>query len=642
MKKKKILFHSNNSRAYTGFGKNAKNIIKYLYSTGKYEIVEFAAGLNWSNADLQKLPWKAFGTLPDDQNLINELNKDPGLARHVSYGSMNIDKVILQEKPDIYFGVEDIWAFTCCNLFDKPYWNKIHCFVHTTLDSLPILPDAIKYAEKIKNYFVWAKFAETALHNLGHKHVKTLHGAVDIDHFYRLEENKRLELRKKFKIPEKAYVIGFVFRNQLRKSVPNLIEGFKQFLNENPSIDAYLLLHTHWSEGWDIPNLIKEKGLDSKRVLTTYFCRQCFEYEIKPFVGQDLDCPYCGTSKAQITTNVVAGVNETQLNEIYNLMDVYCHPFTSGGQELPIQEAKMAELITLVTNYSCGEESCSPESGGLPLDWAEYREPGTQFIKASTYPSSICKQLKKVYEMKPFTKRGLERKSRQYVLDNYSTEKIGRELEKIFDDLPEIDYNFDFKADLKNPDAIIPDNPDDKEWILSLYREILKIQDPEKGLDDWMSKLKQGVSRQQIHEFFKHVARQENSKNASQPEIKLEELFEIERSEKKLALVLPQSIGDIVIATSLLKSARQLYEGWRIYFITDPKYNEILEPLVPKYIDKLVPFHPQFEQQMWMEGFDSHKGVVDVVKYLHFSTQRQLNYLNNGEDKIGFNINAIN
>ena len=74
-------------------------------------------------------------------------------------------------------------------------------------------------------------------------------------------------------------------------------------------------------------------------------------------------------------------------------MDVYCHPFTSGGQEIPIQEAKLTELITLVTNYSCGEDNCTPQSGGLPLEWNEYREPGTQFIKASTIPSSISKQL---------------------------------------------------------------------------------------------------------------------------------------------------------------------------------------------------------------------------------------------------------
>ena len=99
------------------------------------------------------------------------------------------------------------------------------------------------------------------------------------------------------------------------------------------------------------------------------------------YIGQKKQCPHCSSKDSLETTNISNGVNEKQLNEIYNLMDVYCHPFTSGGQEIPVQEAKLAELITLVTNYSCGEDCCTKESGGLPLDWAEYREPGTQFIK---------------------------------------------------------------------------------------------------------------------------------------------------------------------------------------------------------------------------------------------------------------------
>ena len=43
-KKKKILFHSNHSKAFTGFGKNCKNVLTYLHKTGKYEIIEAANG----------------------------------------------------------------------------------------------------------------------------------------------------------------------------------------------------------------------------------------------------------------------------------------------------------------------------------------------------------------------------------------------------------------------------------------------------------------------------------------------------------------------------------------------------------------------------------------------------------------------
>ena len=402
-KKKKILFHSNHSKAFTGFGKNCKNVLTYLYKTGKYEIYEAANGFSKSHPSLSKLPWKCFGTLPDDQSRLRELNKDPNLARAAGYGSEKIDEIIKEVKPDIYIGAEDIWAFN--KYWERKWWNNIHCAIWTTLDSEPILPLAVEFAEKIDNYFVWASFAEREMHKLGHKQVQTIHGIVENQNFFKFNQDSKNKLREINNISQDCFVVGFVFRNQLRKSVPNLLDGFISFKNSNPSINTKLLLHTNWSEGWDIVRLLKEKNINNENILTTYFCNKCKKYEIKPFSGQELDCRFCKSEKSQNTINVNHGVSESQLNEIYNLMDVYCHPFTSGGQEIPIQEAKLTELITLVTNYSCGEEHCTQESGGFPLDWAEYREPGTQFIKASTYPSSIAKQLNKVFKMKSSKKK---------------------------------------------------------------------------------------------------------------------------------------------------------------------------------------------------------------------------------------------
>ncbi|HAB26954.1 MAG TPA: hypothetical protein DCE27_03720, partial [Xanthomarina gelatinilytica] len=139
-------------------------------------------------------------------------------------------------------------------------------------------------------------------------------------------------LRSKYNIHPNDFIIGFVFRNQLRKSVPNLLEGYKLFLDKNPDSRAKLLFHTSWGEGWDIPRLLKEKGIDSNNVLTTYYCKSCTEFEIKKFTQHKEDCRFCGAEKTQETTNVKHGVSEEQLNLIYNLMDTYCHPFTSGGQ----------------------------------------------------------------------------------------------------------------------------------------------------------------------------------------------------------------------------------------------------------------------------------------------------------------------
>ena len=216
--KKKILIHSNHCKAFTGFGKNAKNILKHLYSTGKYDLVEFANGLQWSNPTLKKLPWPCFGALPDDPALLDKLNKDPQLGRAAGYGANMIDQIIKQEKPDLYLGIEDIWAFN--GFTQRPWWNKTNCMIWTTLDSLPILPDAISNAPKIKNYYVWASFAQKAINDAGHSHVKTLHGSLDTDTFYRLKDDKRQGMRNYHGIDQSAFIVGFVFRNQLRKSVP--------------------------------------------------------------------------------------------------------------------------------------------------------------------------------------------------------------------------------------------------------------------------------------------------------------------------------------------------------------------------------------------------------------------------------------
>ena len=193
MKKKKIIFHSNQCKSFTGFGKNAKNILTYLYKTGKYELIEACNGVVANQAGLERRPWKCVGLVPEDPAVRQQWEQDPGKGRAMHYGAALIDDLIREEKPDIYIGAEDIWAFE--NYWDKKWWNKVNSMIWTTLDSLPLLPMAVAAAPKIKNYFVWATFAEKAMSELGHPHVRTLRGSLDTEVFYRLEKEERQKLR---------------------------------------------------------------------------------------------------------------------------------------------------------------------------------------------------------------------------------------------------------------------------------------------------------------------------------------------------------------------------------------------------------------------------------------------------------------
>ena len=633
-KKKKILIHSNFCKAFTGFGKHKKNLLKHLYKTGKYEIVEIVNAKNKTFEDGETLPWRCIGTLPTDPHILKKIQKDQLRARNAGYGHELIDEIIEEEKPDIYLGVEDIWAFT--GFTKRAWWDKINSIIHTTLDSLPLLPEAIEAAPRIKNYFVWAGFAEKEMKKLGFNHVKTVRGIVEADHFYKLDKDKRTELRKEFGI-NKNFIIGFVFRNQLRKSVPNLLDGFKTFITQNPESEAKLLLHTHWGEGWDIKRLLEEKKIDNSLILTTYFCSKCNKYEVKPFEGNGVDCGKCGEKGSSSTTSIKAGVNEKQLNEIYNLMDVYCHPFTSGGQEIPIQEAKLNELVTLVTNYSCGEDSCTPESGGLPLEWAEYREPGTQFIKASTSAKSIAQRLHQVFVMPMQEREKLGAQARKFVIDNYSPSVVGAIFEKCFDEMPSIDWSeIDLhQLERRNPSHLPNERLKDDEWLLDLYHNMLKmyVDDKDSGHQYWMKQLKNGAQRPQILAYFQKTAKNENKELFKK---NLKEIVDKERPNPRLAYVMPEHGEDVMMSTSVVRSLKHLYPEHDIYFFTKPEYFGLIDECEDIY--KFCEFEEEMDDCFYFEGRADHEGYFDLAFLPWLETKRVLNYTHNGVDTVEIDL----
>jgi len=631
MRKKRVLIHSNFCKMFTGFGKHKKNLLSYLYNTGKYDIIELSNGYTWESEQLKFVPWESYGTLPSDPEIHKEIAIDERRKNAAGYGAEMIDHAVKELKPDIYLGIEDVWAFN--GFIEREWWNKIHCIVHTTLDSLPILPDAVNAADKIKNYFVCASFAEKAMHKLGHTHVKTVHGTLDASSFYRLLDEDRLKLRNRFKLSDE-YIIGFVFRNQLRKSVPNLLDGFKLFQENNKQSKVKLLLHTSWNEGWDILKLLKEKEIDTKNILTTYVCKNCNAYNVKSFSSHVVNCDFCRTQNSCETTNVKTGVNEQQLNEIYNLMDVYCHPFTSGGQEIPIQEAKLTELITLVTNYSCGEDCSTEASGGFPLEWAEYREPGTQFIKASTLPTSIFSQLQHVYNLPLETKKLLGKSARQFVIDNYSIEVVGKFFENLFDSFPHVDYVFENKK-LKCDPFYDPDpNSQDKEWVESLYCNILTKQDPA-GVVHWIQRLKADLKRSDVLNYFRKVALSENQ-NSFLDEM-LSSLKE-NKDSKKIAFIQPNGVEEIIIATSLVTSIKKTYPDYDIYFFTRNEYFDLINSHPD--VKKVLNYFNKMDDPLFFEGKGANNKYFDIVFAPYLSINN--NYFRNAEDIIQYNIYESN
>ena len=670
MRKKIVLFHSDFALVKTGFGRVMKTLLSHLYKTKKYEIHHVCCGIIQGAQELKATPWKSYGAVSSDPNKQNQISNDPALSRIAGYGGQTIDDYVKSIKPDIYIGVQDFWGVDFS--IDKNWFKNITSCIWTTLDSLPILPSAVKRAKDIKNYWVWSNFAEKALHLLGNKHVKTMHGPIESDCFHRLKDEERQSLRKANNIPEDSIVIGFVFRNQLRKSVPNLMEGYKIWKDRHPEIkNTYLLLHTSFSEGWNIKSQAEQCGINTKEILTTYICQKCHKYEVKTFddresifekdeagnfklnkhgerieitlAAEGKDCKLCNTKNAQRTTSVGLGVTEKQLNQIYNLMDVYVHPFTSGGQEIPIQEAKLTELITLVTNYSCGEECCEEAAFSLPLEWDKYLEHGTEFIKATTRPSSIADQLDLFINLSTTERKERGKKARQWAVDNFCIKNIGKKIEEFLDLSPLIDQkneNIFLQEDgrQQNQNAEINSALPNKEWVKSLYDNILArtVEDDDEGFLYWMQELSKNMEREKIEQYFRHVAKNDlDAKKNTINENSIEK-FIIKNSKKKILYVAPKSASHCFLATSVISTLRKLYnqEDWDLYVSSEENTKSIFNG--NKNITTWIPYVKEMENTILMEGVGDHSGYFDICFNSINSIQQITNYVHNTMNKLLF------
>ncbi|MEK6881016.1 MAG: hypothetical protein AABY22_15465, partial [Nanoarchaeota archaeon] len=184
MRKRKVLILSNYCGAYTGNGRNVKAFLNCAYKkySDKYEFILAASGMQYQNPDYDKWPWIVHGVLPNDQRELGDWINDPNKMRNAAYGDLAIEKIVNKFKPDIVIGSEDEWA----NFFmkHKEFFKYIPVVFWITIDSRPILKEAIDTATKSKYYWTWSRFAEKTFHEeYKLTHVKTQYPCIETDKF---------------------------------------------------------------------------------------------------------------------------------------------------------------------------------------------------------------------------------------------------------------------------------------------------------------------------------------------------------------------------------------------------------------------------------------------------------------------------
>lgn len=638
MTKKVIAIQTDGPMMRSGLGRNGRALAKYLYNTGKYEVVYFAQqGYTYDSPELKKLPFRAYGVIPNNPAEYQHLIPGTPEYRDFSYGALCIDKFIQDVKPFAMIFSNDSWAFP---YYDKPWWNKFHCIPHITLDSLPFQSGQIDFIKKSSpKHYVWAKFAEEESKRLGLNNVETIPALIEDSYFFNVGDEKRAELRKRHGISPDTFITGFVFRNQGRKEIKPLLVGFSQFKKEYPGVKTKLLLHTNFTEGWNIFSFLDEIGLSDSDILTTYHCKQCGQYEVKELDRNNHtpDCKFCGGKKTQFYCGIHGGVSEEQLNEVYNLMDLYLHPANAGGCEMPIIEALYAEIPVGTVSYSFGKTfTDEPFCFTIKNYWTVQEQ--TQFKRAVPCPDSIQSIIKTVFFSTKSQRAEIGKKSREFALKTFSPASVGKKWEQVLDSLPEVNWDYNFEQKEKNPHYPMPVGGTNDEFITLLYDNVLLQPEPPDGdgRKHWLKQLNAGISREEIYKYFVGVAINDNAKNKK---FNPEDFFLKEDEGKRVLFYIEGNADDLFLTTALFKSCKEKYPDYSIYVSCGAEQIGILKG--NPYITKVLPLAPVFSDPVIMKGVLTGKPIIQHLFIPNIQTSKVPTRIGGEDEKVTDNLGKI-
>lgn len=255
---------------------------------------------------------------------------------------------------------------------------------------------------RLTEVVTWTRFAAEELKAGGYDgDPQIVPLGVDTARFYPRSRSDARKVVLPPSVPEGAFVVGAVGRNQPRKRLDLTIEYFAEWVRLHHVEDAYLLLHVAptGEAGCDIPALVRYHGISGRVVLS------------EPHVG--------------------LGMPDVAMPMVYSAMDVYVTMTTGEGWCLPALEAMACGVPCAVPNWSALGEwardaaalvGCSGTALNSPINGRPYTIGGVpdkrEFIQVldGLYRSEI--------QRKAYRQRGLA------LAKQFSWERTGREMRK--------------------------------------------------------------------------------------------------------------------------------------------------------------------------------------------------------------------
>lgn len=366
MRKRRILFCSEATFLNTGYATYTREVMRYLHSTGKYELAELAAYGQRNDPRGLALPWKYYGVQPNKEyhpKATREEIESYESNAFNQFGEFIFEDVCLDFKPDIVFDIRDFWMMEFVER--SPFRKMFKWVIMPTVDAAPQARQWISTYASADAVFSYSEWSGKILEEQSGGKINYVGTAPpSANPAYRPLD--KAACRESLGLDKDIKIVGTVMRNQRRKLFPDLFEAWRLFLDQQDDPNNYkLYCHTGYPDlGWDIPELLQQAGVSSS-VYFTYICPTTKKTFARPFSGAICESPFTGEYNARMS-NVRDGATYEQLAEIMNCFDLYVQYANSEGFGLPQVEAAACGIPVMAIDYSA-MSSVVRNLGGTPL-----------------------------------------------------------------------------------------------------------------------------------------------------------------------------------------------------------------------------------------------------------------------------------
>lgn len=432
--KLKILFASEASFINSGFGNYTRELLSRLHKTNKYEIAEFSSYGFVNDPRDKNIEWRYYA------NAVRE--NDPRFKEYMSrvdnqFGRWRFEKVVLDFKPHVVVDIRDYWMSSYQEWSPlRKYFNWV---LMPTVDSAPQQDpwiDTYINADAVFSYSDWGGEIIKDQSNNRINYIGTARPGVNLE-IFKPKDNVH-EIKEALGLPKNSIIIGSVMRNQKRKLFPELIQSFRQLLDDmyadgmKEADNIYLYLHTSYPDaGWDFPELLRDSRL-CNRVFFTYQCQNCKAVHADVYSKSQKMCSRCLENTNRFTS-VSNGVPDEILADIYNTFDLYVQYAICEGAGMPQIEAAACGIPIATVNYSAMVDVINKLDAYPIKIGAFFKELETKAIRCYPDNADLIKIIKKHIRLRPNQIKQKKKTVRYLAELNYNWDTTAKVWEDFFD-----------------------------------------------------------------------------------------------------------------------------------------------------------------------------------------------------------------